>query len=315
MKQTISRQNLIVAATAAAASLATRPARAQAGFIIRVAAIPIDVGANGYYASELGFFKKHGLDANVSTGASGAAVAAAVVGGSLDIGDGNSTVLAQAHERGVGLVMIAPSGMYRAVEPTSALLVAKTSTLKTPKDLAGKTIGVATIKSLGEVAMRAWFERSGVSDPKFIEIPYSAMNAALVAGRIDAACAEEPAVSVMLAADSKVIARPYDEIAQEFVEGGFFCTLDFAKKNLDVIKRFADAIAEANAWANTHRDQSFELVSKYSKSPFMKTMARMWYPERLRTVDLQPLIDASAKYGLLQKAFPAKELFAPGIEG
>ena len=44
-------------------------------------------------------------------------------------------------------------------------------------------------------------------------------------------------------------------------------------------------------------------------------MGRMWYPDRLRVADLQPLIDVAAKYGYLQKAFPVREIFAPGIAG
>jgi hypothetical protein len=39
----------------------------------------------------------------------------------------------------------------------------------------------------------------------------------------------------------------------------------------------------------------------------------MYYPERLRASELQPLIDASAKYGLLKASFPAKDIIAPGV--
>ena len=42
-------------------------------------------------------------------------------------------------------------------------------------------------------------------------------------------------------------------------------------------------------------------------------MQRSFYPDKLLAADLQPLIDASAKYGLLKARFAAKELFAPGI--
>lgn len=310
------RRAFIAASASASALTCASIVRAQAA-PIRVAGIPIDVGANCYYAGDGGIFKKHGLDIEIITGGSGATIAAAVIGGSLDIGDGNTTVLAQAHERGVPLVMMAPSGMYRSTEPTGALLVAKNSPAKTAHDLAGKTIGVNAVRALGEVSVRAWLDKNGVpsADAKYVEVPYSAMDPGLNAGRIDAAMAEEPAVSAMLAANSRVFARPYDAIATQFVEGGFFCTLDYAKAHPDVIKRFGDAIAEANMWANQHRDESLAILNKYAKTSFSRDMARMWYPERLRAADLQPLIDVSVKYGLLQKTFSARELFAPGIQG
>ena len=304
-------RSAFIAGSAAAASLRTAlPADAQSA-PIRVAGIAIDVAASMYYASEMGFFKKHGIDVDVVTGANGPAIAAAVIGGSLDIGSGNTIVLSQGHERGLPFALIAPSGAYRSVEPTAALLVAKTAPFKSARDLAGKTIGVNTVRAVGEVAVRAWLDQNGVSgtDIKYVEVPYSAMDAALVAGRIDAGMAEEPAVAAMVAANSRVLARAYDAIGKQFIEGGYFCTLEYAKAHPDAIRRFADAIAETHAWANTHREQTFEILGKYGRVPPPKTMVRAWYPERLRTGDLQPLIDVSVKYGLLQKAFPAKDLF------
>src|ERR1700761_5659835 len=76
---------------------------------VRVAALAIDVGALSYFAQQQGFFKKHGLDVEIITGTNGAAIAAAVVGGAIDIGDSNTTSIATGHERGVPFVLIAPS--------------------------------------------------------------------------------------------------------------------------------------------------------------------------------------------------------------
>src|ERR1700735_3614743 len=97
---------------------------------VRVAAIPIDVGALSYYADKQGYFKKHGLDVEIIQGGTGAAIAAAVVGGSIDIGDGNTTTLATGHERGVPFVLAAPSGAYSSKAPTGALLGAQNLAIK-----------------------------------------------------------------------------------------------------------------------------------------------------------------------------------------
>lgn len=314
----LSRRAAVSLTLAGLAAAAARRAGAQAAPVaIRVAGIPIDAGACAYYASEQGFFKKHGLDATVSTGANGAAIAAAVIGGSLDIGNGNTVVLAQAHERGVPFVYVAPSGMYRGKEPTGGMLVTKSSPLKTASDLIGKTLGVATLGAIGDLSARAWLDKNGVpsSEMKYVEVPYSAMGAALVAGRIDAAVAEEPFVSGMLANDARMFAHTFDALGPQFNEGGYFCTLAYATANPDVVRRFADAMAETNDWADTHRDETLQILDKYAKAPFPANMARMWYPERLHVADFQPLIDAAAKYGLLKAAFPAREMFAPGLGG
>ena len=173
------------------------------------------------------------------------------------------------------------------------------------------------MRSISEVGVRAWLDRNGVDDDsvKFVETPYSAMNAALVAGRVDAAVTEEPVTSSVLGADGRVLAYVIDAIAPQFIEGAYFCTLTYARTQTDVIRRFTDAMAETAAWANAHRDLSLKILNKYSKVTFPPTMHRMTYPERLRARDLQPLIDASARYGLLKAPFPASEMFAPGIVG
>lgn len=291
-------------------------ANAQAPLHLRVAGIPIDVGALSYYADREGFFKKHGLDAEVITGQNGAAVAAAVVGGALDIGDGNTTSVALAHQGGIPFMFVAPSGAYTSKAPTSALMVSKTSDVKSAKDLAGKVVGVAGLSSLGTVAVSAWLEKNGVpgDSVKFLELSYAQMSAGLESGRIAAALAEEPFVATLLASNARVLARPYDIIAPEFLEGGFFATADFVKAHPDVIKQFADAIAETAVWANTHHAETAAILDQIGKAPLPADVTRIYYPPRVTPALVQPLLDASAKYGLLKSTYPAAQIIAPGVE-
>ncbi|MGA2392344.1 MAG: ABC transporter substrate-binding protein [Candidatus Lustribacter sp.] len=290
-------------------------ANAQAPLKLRVAGIPIDVGALSYYADQEGFFKKHGLDVDVITGQNGAAVAAAVAGGSLDIGDGNTTSVALAHQGGIPFVFIAPSGAYTSKAPTSALLVLKTSPIKSAKDLASKVIGIAGLKSLGEVAARAWLEKNGVpsDSAKYLELTYSQMGPGLESGRIDAALAEEPAVATLLDSNARVLARPYDILAPEFLEGGYFATSDFVRAHPDVIKQFADAMAETAIWANAHHAETAAILNQVSKTTLSPNVVRISYPPRVTPALIQPLLDASAKYGLLKSTYPASEIIAPGV--
>ena len=309
-----------VAATAAvpAAALMTgRNGSAQTQPTLRVAGIPLDVAAVPYYALEQGIFTKHGLDVEIVAASNGAAVAAAVIGGSLDIGNGNTTVLATSHEHGLPFVMIAPSGAYLSKAPTAAFIVASTSAARTARDLAGKVIGVGALRSVGEIAVRAFFDKEGIGSDgyKLIEVGNSASVPTLVSGRIDALMLEEPYLSAAVAVGAKKIGFPYDLIGSRWIEGGTFCTLDFAKANPDAIKRFGLAIGEAADWANKNPEASGKIIEKYSKAPIPPGMQRTFYPNKLLVSDLQPLIDASAKYGVLKARFAANELFAPGFGG
>lgn len=64
-------------------------ADAQTNTTLRIATTPIDLGAQVLYANDLGFFKRAGLNVDVSVLTSGSAVASAVSGGSIDIGQAN----------------------------------------------------------------------------------------------------------------------------------------------------------------------------------------------------------------------------------
>jgi len=303
------------AGTLACGLMAPRAGGAQAPAHVRVGAAPVDVGGQVYYAVDNGFFKKQGLDVEIVTTSNGPATAAAIVSGSLDIGSGNALSIAQAHDRGVNFVFVAPSGGYTSSDPTAGLVVAKTSTAKSVKDFAGKTFGVNTVGALGQIAICAWLDRNGVDwkAVRFIELPYSTMVPALVSGRIDAALMVEPALDQAVAGDGKVFAPIYDAIAKDFTDGGFFALADYVKTHLDTIHRFNAAIAEAAKWANANRPASAKVLEKYSGIPASEMVHRVRYYERVDPASIQPLIDAAAKYGTLRESFPATDIIAPGL--
>ncbi|HEY5350325.1 MAG TPA: ABC transporter substrate-binding protein [Candidatus Lustribacter sp.] len=290
------------------------PSRANAQTLteLRVATTPTDTGAQVYYALDLGLFKKNGLDVHVSSINAGSAVATAVAGGSFDIAQTSITALASAHEHGLPFVIIAPGGAYSSKAPTSELVVPATSAIRSASDLAGKTIAVNGIKSITQIAVEAWIDQNGgkSADSKYYEIPFAQMSAALTAGRADAAFIAEPSLAKALEGGAKVIGHAYDAVGSDFLISAWFCTTGYAKAHPDIVQRFSSAIAEASRWANDHQDESAKILEKYTKTQVTSKIVRVTYVDRLIARQVQPLIDASAKYGALAKSFPATELFA-----
>lgn len=282
---------------------------------MRIGAAAIDIGGIVYYALDLGYFKRVGLDVEIVRSPNGPATAAAVVGGTLDAGSGNALTLAEAHARGLPFVFIAPGGAYTSTSPTAGMVAAKASTDRLPKDFNNKTIAVATLGSLGEIAARAWLDQGGadLGSVKFVEMPYSSMAAAIASGRVAAAVMEEPVLDKTLAGDARLVAPIYDAISKDFSEGGSFTTAEYARTHLDVIRRFYSAVAAACKWANANQAASAKILEKYSGIPAATMTHRVHYHETLDAADLQPLVDAAAKYGPLKSAFPAAELIAPGL--
>jgi NitT/TauT family transport system substrate-binding protein len=288
------------------------PARAQTATTLRVSTGTAEVGALQFYAADLGLYVKAGLDVQLMPAQNGPANAAAVASGSLDIGSGNALATAQARERGIPFVYVSPSGEYTSAAPTAGLVVPKNSPARTAADLSGKTIAVATLGSLGEIATRAWLDQHHVDlkTVKFVELPFPAMDVAIATGHVDAAAVEEPLLSRILAGDAKPFADIYDAIADRFSEGGSFTTEDFVRTHTPALRRFAAVMAETARWANANPAASAVILQKYTGIDVSQERHRVHFADRLDPRQLQPLIDVAAKYGTLKASFPASQLIA-----
>jgi ABC-type nitrate/sulfonate/bicarbonate transport system substrate-binding protein len=128
-------------------------------------------------------------------------------------------------------------------------------------------------------------------------------------GRVDCAAITEPFLSAALAAgDVRLLTYTGAEVAPLVFEGGVFTSADYASKHADMIKKFDRALADAGIWANTHHDEAAIILAKYSKRDPAKVANHATFPENFKAADLQPLLDAAAKYGAIKNAFPASEL-------
>jgi NitT/TauT family transport system substrate-binding protein len=279
---------------------------------IRVAFIPIEPAAEGYYAREMGFFTKAGLDVDLQPMLNSNAIAAALVAGAIDIGYSTPMSLALAHAKGIGIIAIAPAAEYVAAAPVSALLVAASSPIRSAKDLNGKIVAANGLGTITEYGPRAWIDRNGgdAASVKFVELAFSAMPAALDAGRVDAAEIAEPALSVAKRT-ARVLTTPYDALGKDFLLSLWVATPQWAKDHPDLVTRFATAMHATAAWADVKQNQprSAEILAKFTKvdPAVLATSTRARYGERLDAAAMQTSIDVAAKYGKFT-TFPAQEI-------
>jgi NitT/TauT family transport system substrate-binding protein len=304
---------LTLLGSAAVVPLASQPVFAQSLISIKVATTPTDIGAQPFYATDMGFFKAAGLEANTQVLSNGSAITSAVLGGAIDIGQSNIVSLALAHQRGLDIVVIAPAGVYSSKEPTSAIVVAKNSPYKTAKDLNGKIIACNGLQNISQIGPEAWLDKNGgdVASYKWVDIPFPAMIDALDTGRVEAALIAEPVLSHALASGGRVLGYAYDAVAPTFMIGAWFTTGAWAKAHPDTVKRFQKAMLATAAWANKNRALSAQSLTKATKIVVLPSMRRTSYGEKLDPAQMQPLIDATVKYGTLKAAFPAIDLVAP----
>ena len=307
----MTRHLFLAAAVSAALLLGNRaPVASQSLQALHIETIPFDAGSEAFYAKDMGFFAKQGIDATVDPVGNGPAIAAAVASGAIDIGFSNALSIEMAYKKGLPFVFIAPAALYSSAAPTSVLMVPKDSPIKTAKDLDGKTIGVNGLKNIAEYAPRLWIDKNGgdSSTIKFVEVGPTEIPAALAEHRIDAGFVAEPQIT-QAKATSRVFAKAYDVLGDGFMIAGYFTTRQWAEAHPDLLHKFQAAMRETAAWANANPDKSADILAKYTKlnPAIVRASVRAKFGLSLSPAQIEPTIDLAAHYKLLQP-FPAADL-------
>ena len=115
---------------------------------LRVAGTSANDIIGALWAQRSGIFQKYGLDVEIINSTSGAAVTAAVLGGSLEIGKSSVFGLITAYAKGVPIVLEANAAIYTAEAPNTAIVIAKDSLAKTGRDMNGKIFAVPGLGDL-----------------------------------------------------------------------------------------------------------------------------------------------------------------------
>jgi NitT/TauT family transport system substrate-binding protein len=284
---------------------------------VRVSFVPVADAIPFYYAWQNGLFAKAGLDLKVDIAGSGSLSSVAVTGGADDIGGANLFTITLARSKGIPLTVIAPQALYEASLPSTQILVAADSPLKTAKDLEGHTVAVAGLRDLMAAGTSLWMTRNG-ADPSavhFVEANQPTMLVGLQAKRFDAIVSSEPALGNAIGSgNARVFASPFDAIAPRFIVDALFATAPWLATHREAALKFARVMHDATVYTNGHREEMIPLISAYTKiTP--EVLRRMRPPrnaESLNPAWIQPVIDAAAKYGDIPKSFPAKEMLLAG---
>ena len=292
------------------------PLRSQELIKLNVASGPVDDTTPVLYAVKAGLFRRAGLDVQVTQLRSGAAIAAAVAGGSAQIGASSLMPLISANVHGVHFFILAPGTMYDTSIRNGLMVVQKNSPIHTAHDLNGQVIGTTSLSEVSAIATLAWIDQNGGDSRsvKMVEVSYPAMLPALVEGRIAAGALVSPTLEQQLESGQvRVLSNPKDAIAKHFLNSAWFTTADYATANPDIVARFARVMREASAYANAHHAETVDLIAAFTglDPAVVGRSVRPIWGERLDPSDIQPIIDAAVKYKGIDRSFDAKELISP----
>ncbi|HXP92911.1 MAG TPA: ABC transporter substrate-binding protein [Candidatus Binatia bacterium] len=282
---------------------------------IRVAMVPNDDVTPFLYAQQTGMFRDAGLNVQMQKSTSGAVIAASVAGGSFDVGLASMMALITAHVRGIPFQMIAASGVHVTNAPISQLVVLRDSPIKSAADLNGKLVSGAALKDLMTVTTQAWMDQHGGNSEtlRFVELPQPVVPAALEDKRIDAGTLLQPVLADAMATGKfRSIGSPFDGVGKRFMYAAWFTTADFAAKNPDAVKRFAEVMRKATVYTNAHPAQTVGIIAAFTglDPTRIANMTRALCAEYLDPADIQPTIDAAVRYKVIDKGFPARELIS-----
>ena len=296
------------------------PARvgAQAPAKLRVAGTSANDIIGALWAQRSGLFQKYGLDVEIINSTSGAAVTAAVLGNSLEIGKSSVFGLITAYAKGVPIVLEANAAIYTAEAPNTAIVIAKESPAKTGRDMNGKIFAVPGLGDLNTMTTSAWLDANGGDSRsvKFLELPGPAVVEAIAAGRIDGAALTEPQLTdAVRSGKTRILGYPDDAIGKRLLVTAYFCTAEYAAKNAGVLARFRKGVNEATIYANAHRSEMIPVIANYSKvdpaTVAALSPALLAAPGALDPRLIQPWIDTAVKYRVLPKPFNAREMIDP----
>jgi NitT/TauT family transport system substrate-binding protein len=274
---------------------------------LKVGVIPIADVAPLYLGQQKGFFKQENLTIEPQLAEGGAAIVPAVLSGSDQIGFSNTTSLIIAGSKNVPVQIIAQGvvGGESTKQAWDAVLVKKGGAIKSPKDLEGKTIAVNTLQNVGPLTINTALEKRGVdyTKVKYVEVPFPDMNAALKAGRVDAAWVVEPFVTAGKGMDQQPILYPYEETEPNLTVATYFASKKYIASNGDEVERFVRAINKSLEYAQSHPDEVRKAVLTYTKipPPAAEAMALPQWKADLGRPTIEKTSQLAKEYGFVKE--------------
>ena len=223
---------------------------------------PVPNSALIFIAEEKGYFAEQGLKINYHNFPTGKLALDALIGGGADIATTADVPIALA---GLAEQDISVLATIEYSNNNIQVVARKDSGIITPADLKGKKI--ATTNGGGPLFFTYKFlERNkiGISDVKLVYLNPGDMVAALNKRDIDAFIVFEPSPAVAkkeIGNDKVTIFAPTDLYGETW---NIVVMNNFDNQNKETIKKFIMALLKAETFLKENKEDSLEIVSKYS---------------------------------------------------
>jgi len=271
---------------------------------------------NVWAAKQAGIFAKNGLDVELIEFRNGNEAIGAQRGGNVDLVLTIPGTAMVARERGFDLLLVEGNETSQAQAPdTGSIVVRKDSSIKSLRDLKGKTIAIAGTHTQKTVAIQALLKRNGVGpdDFKFLEMPYASQVDALRGKQVEVVASLDPWTTLFRNSDfAQILAYDYLESLPQQPIGGWYGRAEFVAKNKEAMKRFAQSICDSADHMAADPQRARKYIADYTgldAALVRETPVNQWTCK----IDLpvwQKVADMMHEGGELQKPFKIDDMLS-----
>jgi len=266
------KRRTALAALSAFAAAAALPARAEASTKIVFGYTAVTDFASVFVAAEEGYFARRNIEVELKFIPLNSTIPAALQSDSLQIGGPTPSVLLQAVDGGLDLVVLAGGGVTSKAFTAFGLVARAGSGIHGAADCVGKKIGVPGLGAFLHVTLRAWLKQRGVDYKKvtFVEAAFPQHADLLRGGSIDAVVTADPFMSRIVDSGAGYVASYY---ATFLADGNHTIYLaakrEWVEKNPATAKAFREAVQEGAAFVQEPRngDKVRAAIGRYIKLP------------------------------------------------
>jgi NitT/TauT family transport system substrate-binding protein len=305
---------LLMGALAACGGSESSDASSEPGATkVRLAFAPGATTLQVHLADKRGFFKKHGLDVEMTQGLD-LPTWMAGLGKQWDIAMETPGVFVSGVDK-LDLVVLAGAQVTEEGQARANPLITRDPSIKEPIDLVGKRVGVATLTGSTPTSLKYLVTKAGgdFSKVKLVQVSFDQAPAQLKAGQLDAVVSSPPFAGVILKdPEYKALWDPqdralrmFDPTQKNFASILFTSTRKWAEANPDAAKQFQDALQESGEWMDSHEADAKKEMSAWLGSPADVVDAVEWplpVKARITTQSLQPTIDLFVAAGVIPKS-------------
>jgi ABC-type nitrate/sulfonate/bicarbonate transport system substrate-binding protein len=241
-------------------------------------------------AIEKGFFEEQGIKVEtVGVAGGGAASIQAIVTGNADIGGAAMPAYINAIKAG-GKIKVIYGGvaMAHAKDPGYSLIVREDSSIRSAKDLIGKTVAMGARGAMWDYGTKEYLRKNGVAIDKvnILIVPPPQLEQVLRSKQVDVVMIGSPiSDNILGGGGTRRLASLYEILGPQDAGAGFGTIVreELIKKDPDLVKRLVAVYEKTDQWAQKNPVEARQVVANVLKKRNQNpVIAKYWKGPYLR---------------------------------